>query len=116
MFDSLHRIWQLFYYGLLGRASTVDLSVIPPTINLSTHYDEVNKVYWVESDDLPDFEATGKTFESLAEHVFDSLLVYLDIPYYFARKMPEGELTITNPRVEGEIIKVTRAGIEKVLA
>jgi len=66
-------------------ASDVDLSDVPVNITLQSHYDKINKIYWVESDQLPDFEATGKSLEELAIHIGDALLVYLDIPYYFAK-------------------------------
>lgn len=117
MIDMAHRLWQNFYYGVLDRTSYIDLSVIPPTISLETHYDSKHKVYWVESPDLPDFEATGKTLEDLAEHVGDSLLVYLDIPHYFAKNYEDGTLTITDPRTGStRNVTVSRKGVERVLA
>ncbi len=117
MIDTVHKLWQNFYYGTLGRTSDVDLSVMPATINLKTHYDAKNEVYWVESPDLPDFEATGKTLEDLAVHIGDSLLVYLDIPYYFAKNYQDGTLTITDPRTgHTKDVKVSREGVERVFA
>ena len=117
MFNFIHRIWQNFYYGYLGHASDVDFSAIPQNITLQSHYDAVNKVYWVESKELPDFEATGKNLEELAEHIGDSLLVYLDIPYFFAKNYVDGELIMTDPITGNhETIKVSRKSVERVLA
>lgn len=117
MNDLLHRFWQKFYYGVLGRSSDIDLSVLPQNISLKTHYDDKNGVYWVESPDLPDFEATGKTLEELAEHIGDSLLVYLDVPHYFASRYEDGMLTITDPRTgQTKDVTVPRKNVEKALA
>ncbi len=117
MINLVINLWQKFYYGILGRTSDVDLSVLPSEINLITHYDAKNKVYWVESKDLPDFEATGKTPELLAEHIGDALLVYMDIPTYFSKRYQDGVLTIKDPRSSDErIVRVSRKGMEKVFA
>jgi len=117
MLNLLHKLWQWFYYGVLGNTSDVDLSSLPHEINITTHYDEKNEVYWVESDQLPDFEATGKTLELLAEHIGDAMLVYLDVPSYFAKNYVDGILTIQDPRsTEKQIIRISKTGIEKVFA
>ncbi len=117
MLNLLIGLWQKFYYGLLGRTSSVDLSVLPATIRLTTYYDKKNGVFWVESEDLPDFEATGKSLEQLAEHIGDALLVYMDIPRYFARNYQDGVLTIRDPRsADGQVVRISREGIERVFA
>lgn len=117
MIDRVIQIWQHFYYGFLGRTSDIDLSVIPSSITIVSHYDSKNQVYWVESPDLPDFEATGKSLELLAEHVVDSLLIYLDIPHFFAKRYEGGTLNITDPRTgTQQSIKVARKNLEKVFA
>ncbi len=115
--EQLNRIWQDFYYGALKRVPDVDLSVIPSNFNLIPHYDEKNEVYWVESPELPDFEATGKTLKELAKHVGDALMVYFDIPYYFAKNFEDGVINITDPRT-GRLhnIKVSRSSVERALA
>lgn len=116
MINLIHRLWQNFYYGYMRNVSDVDLSDVPMNITLKSHYDKRNKVYWVESDQLPDFEATGKTLEELATNIGDALLVYLDIPYYFAKNYEDGILTIKDPRTKnGEVIRVSRTGVERVL-
>lgn len=117
MIEGVHRLWQSFYYGVLGRVPDVDLSAMPAHFNLEPHYDERNKVYWVESPDLPDFEATGKTLTELAEHIGDALMVYFDIPYYFARKFEDGVMDLTDPRT-GKVhkIQVSRSSVERALA
>lgn len=117
MLRLLHKLWQSFYYGVLGYTSDIDLSVMPANISLQTHYDSKNDVYWVESEDLPDFEATGRTPKELAEHIGDALLVYLDVPYYFAKNYEDGILTMIDPKsATGETIHISREGIERVLA
>lgn len=117
MMSLFYKVWQKFYYGALGYAPDIDLSVIPSSITIHPHYDAVNKVYWVESPELPDFEATGKTLEALAEHVGDSLLVYFDIPYYFARQYVDGALTIKDPKTgKEEVVRISRKNLEKALA
>lgn len=117
MMNVMHRLWQSFYYGVLGHTSDVDLSTLPSQINLITHYDQKNDVYWVESAELPDFEATGKTLGELAEHIGDALLVYCDVPSYFAKNYVDGILTIKDPRSsDDQIIRISRKGIENVFA
>lgn len=117
MINLLHKIWQNFYYGTLGYVSDIDLSVIPQSISLKPHYDKLSDVYWVESAELPDFEATGKTLEELAIHIGDALLVYFDVPYYFARNYKDGIMTIPDPKTGNqESIHVSRKSFEKVLA
>ena len=44
--------------------------------------------YWIESDDLPGFYASTKTKEDLVQELFETLLVYYDIPRYTAKKLP----------------------------
>lgn len=117
MFEVISKVWQSFYYGTLKRVPDVDLSVIPPHFNLTPHYDEKHEVYWVESSDLPDFEATGKSMEELAEHIGDALMVYFDVPYYFARRFKDGRMDLRDPRT-GELhqIQVSRSTVERALA
>ena len=110
--------WQYFYYGVLGRAPKVDLSVVPSSFGLNPHYDEVNEVYWVDSNELPDFEATGKTLEELAENIQETLYVYCDVPRYFARRHnAHSNLNIKDPRTgEARSIVVQRKQLERALA
>jgi len=101
----------------MNNVSDVDLSAIPAHISLQPYYDDKNDVYWVESDDLPDFEATGKTLEQLAEHIGDALLVYFDVPHYFARNYVDGVMTIADPKTgDNQPIRISRQGIERALA
>jgi predicted RNase H-like HicB family nuclease len=94
--DGIIDIWQNFYYGTLHRAPKVDLSVIPQSFQFHIHYDDNNKVFWIDSPDLPDFEASGKTLEELAKNIQDTLYVYFDIPRYFAIR--SNMTSITNLR------------------
>lgn len=117
MVNYLHRLWQKFHYGIMNNASDIDLSDIPTQISLQPHYDRKNEVYWVESKDLPDFEATGKTLEELAEHIGDALLVYFDVPHYFAKNYIDGVMTISDPKTgSSQPIRISRQGIERALA
>ena len=117
MIDFINHLWQEFYYGTLKRVPDIDMSVIPAEFNLVPHYDQSHGVYWVESPDLPDFEATGKDLNELAKHIGDALMVYFDVPYYFARKFQDGELSLTDPRT-GKLhkIQVSRKAVERALA
>lgn len=105
--DAIIDLWQYFYYRVLQRAPKVDLSVVPRSFGFTPHYDEVNGVYWVESKELPDFEATGKTLEELASNIQDTLFVYFDIPRYFAKQSKDlPYLDMIDPRT-GEPKRVT---------
>jgi hypothetical protein len=116
--ETIINLWQNFYYGVLGRAPKVDWSVVPSSIRFDVHYDAKNNVYWVDSQDLPDFEATGKTLEELAEHIDDTVYVYFDIPRYFARRSgAHATVNLQDPRTgEAKSITVRRQQLERVLA
>lgn len=110
-------LWQEFYYGILRRRPAIDFSDIPSSINLVGHFDEKNRVHWVESPDLPEFYASGKTKEDLAKNIFDTILVYFDVPTYFAKRMKDGVLHLNNAKKgTKEIIQVDREAIDRVLA
>jgi predicted RNase H-like HicB family nuclease len=82
--------WQSFLYGFLKRRPDFDFSEIPQQINFESHYDKENDVHWLEVPELPEFYVTGKTAEELAEHFTETLLVYFDVPVYFARRYKPG--------------------------
>jgi len=60
---------------------------IPSEIDIKIEYDNKNKVFWVESNDLPDFVASAIKEEELPKEIHDTLLLYFDIPRYIAKKL-----------------------------
>lgn len=72
-------------YDLLRMPSYFDYSVLPESINFQSHYDKKRDLHWLECKELPDFYVTGKDKVELARNVGDTLMVYFDIPTYFAR-------------------------------
>jgi len=84
--DSLIYITQWVNYGLLKRKPAIDFSQIPANVPLHLGYDKKHKVHWAIAANLPGFEVTGKTEGELADNIWDTLLVYFDIPTYFARR------------------------------
>ena len=117
--NELINLWQELYYGILHRVPEIDLSVIPQNFRFTTHYDQKNNIYWIDSPDLPDFEATGKTLEELASHIKDTIYVYFDIPHYFAKR-DHGltKIDLPDPRTgDHKIITIGgRQQLENVLA
>ncbi|PIZ63140.1 hypothetical protein COY17_01185 [Candidatus Saccharibacteria bacterium CG_4_10_14_0_2_um_filter_52_9] len=108
--------WQSFIYGVLKRRPSIDFSEIPSTIHFTSRYDQKNKVHWVESPELPEFIVSGKTSEELAKNVGDTLLVYFDVPTYFARRFPEGVFNFTNKKTgQQETIQVKKE-LDRALA
>lgn len=70
---------------------------IPSEIDIKIKYDNKNKVYWVESTDLPDFFASATKEEELPKEIHDTLLLYFDIPRYIAKKLSNvGEIIKTD--------------------
>lgn len=115
--NPLLHVWQAFIYGTLKRKPPIDFSEIPMQIRFTSHYDEKNKVYWVEAENLPEFVVTGKTKEELAKNIGDTILVYFDFPHYFATKFVDGEYVITDPKTgEIETIQVNKEELDKALA
>jgi predicted RNase H-like HicB family nuclease len=109
--------WQGFLYGVLKQRPDIDLSDLPLQIRIISHYDKASQLHWVEAPDHPDFMATGRTSEELAKNIGDTLLVYFDIPSYFARKYTDGTLIVTNHKTgEQETISINKEALEKVLA
>ncbi len=91
---------------------------IPNRLDLKVNYDTKNKVLWCETPDLPGFTATGKNEKELLKEIFETLLVYFDIPRYFAKRMNEyGEMTmpdgkvvrLSNIRLKGDDLKYASA-------
>lgn len=109
--------WQSLVYGALNRRPAIDFSEIPAQIQFTSHYDEKNEVYWVEAENLPEFIVTGKTKADLARNIGDTLMVYFDIPTYFAKKFVDGSFQITDPKTGViETIQVNKEELNKVLA
>ncbi|MDR0979576.1 MAG: hypothetical protein LBM12_00210 [Candidatus Nomurabacteria bacterium] len=116
--EALIDLCQNFYYGILGRAPKIDFSTIPRSFTLNLHQDKKNGIYWVDSPDLPDFEATGKTLGELAKHIDDTFYVYFDIPRYFARRSgAPATVNLTDPRTgEAKSFTVRRQQLERAFA
>lgn len=98
-------LWQNFIYGFLKRKPEIDFSEIPEQIDFKKYYDEQNKVHWIEVENLPEFYVTGKTEEELAANFHDTIMVYFDVPTYFAKKLNVGgRLSIVNSKTGEEKI------------
>lgn len=120
MKESMINIWHHFLYGFLKRTPNIDFSEIPQKLDIVSHYDKKNKVHWVEVPQLPEFYATGKTSEELARNIYDTILVYFDVPTYFAKrfKPSESKLNFLNKKTgKEEIIQLDyKEELDKVLA
>jgi hypothetical protein len=115
MRELLVNLWQEFIYGILHRTPNVDLSVIPQSVRLKVGFDKKNDLYWLESPDLPDFEATGKSLEELNDHYADTLLVYFDIPHFHAKRSNlTTSLRLSHSNTNQEIV-VSKDSLERVL-
>jgi hypothetical protein len=79
-------------YDVLKQPSFYDYTALPDVINFDSHYDEGKQLHWLESEELPGFYVTGRNKLELAKNVTETLLVYFDVPTYFARKWrPENQ-------------------------
>jgi len=87
MIDIATNLWQEFIYGVLKRRPTIDFSEMPSQINFVSHYDAERDVHWVEAPSLPEFIVSGKDAKELAIHINDTLMVYFDVPTYFAKRI-----------------------------
>jgi predicted RNase H-like HicB family nuclease len=117
MMDPAISVWQSFIYGVLKYRPAIDFSEIPATLDFVAHYDAKNDVHWVEAPQLPEFYVSGKTSEELAKNVGDTLLVYFDVPTYFAKKWSDGVFNFTNQKTgEHETIHVNKEELDRVLA
>lgn len=95
MLDLILDLYDIIKYKIL-RISPKPFS-IPHSIELNAQYDSENKVFWVESSEYPDFVASAESKEDLLYEVFETILLYFDVPRYFAKKMKEpGELVLSN--------------------
>ncbi len=117
MTNWLISVWQSFIYGVLKKTPNIDFSEIPQNIEFISHYDAARDVHWVEAPQLPEFIVSGKTSEELAKNVGDTILVYFDVPTYFARKFPDGVFNFTNQKTgEHETIHLNKEELDRVLA
>ncbi|HEX6257942.1 MAG TPA: hypothetical protein VFZ48_00515 [Candidatus Saccharimonadales bacterium] len=99
----LDYIGQVIMYGVFKNKPDIDFSEIPETISFVSHYDKDNDVHWLESPELPEFYVTGKNVEELARNTTDTLLVYYDVPTYFARRFSHtAEFKFTNQKTGKE--------------
>lgn len=114
-------IWQSFKYGVLKQRPNIDFSEIPNEFKFISHYDELNDVHWLEVQDMPEFIVSGKTTKELANNFTDTLLVYYDIPTYFAKRFAANSnivFEITNQKTKKqEIINLNyKEALSKALA
>lgn len=101
MIDAAYGVWQNFYYGVLGKRPSIDLTTIPQTLQFKNYYDKKNKVFWIEAVDLPGFLVSGKTQDELARNFHETMMVYFDVPTYFAKKLnPIISLDAINPKTK----------------
>jgi len=117
MMNSITSAWQTFIYGVLKRRPAIDFSEIPQQINFTTHYDAKNQVYWAEASAMPEFYVSGKTLEELTRNIGDTVLVYFDVPHYFAKKYKDGQFSLTDP-ITGKVetISLNKEELNRVLA
>lgn len=117
--DTVHNVWQGFIYGVLNRRPSIDLSEIPTEVHFKQYFDKKNKVYWIEAKELPDFIVSGKNQTELARNFHETMMVYFDVPTYFAKKLnPTIRINITNHKTkQNEELNVNyREELNKVLA
>ncbi len=73
-------------YDILRRPQSFDYTVIPQSFSFDSNYDKDRDLHWLESKEMPDFYVTGSNKVELASRVGDTLLVYFNVPTYFAKK------------------------------
>jgi hypothetical protein len=76
----------VFKYDILRMSQHFDYSIMPTSLQFESHYDRESDLHWLEMPELPGFYVTGKDKVELARNVGDTLLVYFDVPTYFAKK------------------------------
>jgi predicted RNase H-like HicB family nuclease len=75
-----------------------------PSMELDLTFDlhqEPSGGYWVSSKELPGLHASGDTLAELRTALFDTLLVYYDVPRYYAKKIRD---TLTMQLSDGRTI------------
>lgn len=72
---------------------------LPSELRMRKGYDKENGTYWLECDDLPGFVASASSEKQLLKEVYETLLVYFDVPRYLAKRMNKyGELVMSGGR------------------
>ncbi|WKZ30736.1 MAG: hypothetical protein QY318_02710 [Candidatus Dojkabacteria bacterium] len=85
---------------------------IPNSIRLEFKTDRTTGLTWATSPDLPAFVVTGYSNEEILKETYETLLVYFDVPTYFAKRMNDyGEITLQN----GEKVRITDVKIPENL-
>lgn len=99
MFDKLLDLYDVFRYDLLHQ----EIPVLPKfDFRVAFKLKKSKEGFWVESDQLPGFIASGKTLEELREAMWDTLLMYYDVPRYRANRLEDRfELHLS----DGKVIK-----------
>ena len=92
--DALINIWQEIKYGVLRREG-FDFDQLPKTLNFNSNYDPNKDLHWLECVNLPEFYVTGRNKEELARNVTDTLMVYYDVPTYFAKRYKPNDTRFT---------------------
>ena len=73
-------------YDVLRQPAFFDYTIMPDSIDFESHYDKERDLHWLEVENLPGLYVSGRNKLELARNVGDTLLVYFDVPTYFARK------------------------------
>lgn len=82
--DTYYDVIDYLKYDLLGQEfQAVDYKFPPVRLRFFLEKDGIYAI----STDLPGFLVTARTMEDIPEAVFDTLLVYYDIPRYQAKKL-----------------------------
>lgn len=86
MFDKLLDLYDVIRYDLLHQEAPVMPKFDP---NIRFKLKKSKEGYWVQSDQLPGFIASGKTLEELREAMWDTMLTYYNVPRYKANRLED---------------------------
>lgn len=104
--DKILDIFDYFKYEVFKKE--IPVVNLPKKLVMDGGYDKENKTYWLECKELPGFTATASSQKKLLKEVYETLLIYFDIPRYLARRMNNyGELVMP----DGKRIKMVDTNI-----
>ena len=73
-------------YDIFKLPNYFDYSIIPTSLTFKSNYDKNQDLHYLEINELPWTYVTGHDKLELAKNIGDTLLVYYDVPTYFAKK------------------------------